>query len=364
MTTVGVDRLLAELVAIESVSGNEAALADFVAAWLTARGIENERLDNSLVARLARRTGPRLLLNSHLDTVPVGAGWTREPFAARWDGERLFGRGANDAKASVAAMLTAFDELARRPAQIAGEVLLALTACEETSNAGMQRVIEHLGLPDGGITGEPTGLEVVRAQSGLAVLNAEWHGKSCHAAHVARVEHVNALHDAARELAELGPWLTLEGAHPLLGASTVALTMLHAGERHNVVPDRALATFDGRLAPPHEAAEVADLLARKLANARISVRSARLRPIETAAEHPLVRAALACAGKPRAVGSSTLSDMALLQGVPCVKCGPGETARSHTPDEFVLRSEVEAGAAFYATVVPASLEALATAAIR
>jgi acetylornithine deacetylase len=140
--------------------------------------------------------------------------------------------------------------------------------------------------------------------------------------------------------------------------------MLHAGERHNVVPDRALATFDARLAPPHRAEEVAELLGARLRGARVSVRSARLRPIETAEDHPLIRAALACAGKSRAVGSSTLSDMALLQGVPCVKCGPGETARSHTPDEFVLRSELEAGVAFYRAVVPAALEALATVGTR
>jgi acetylornithine deacetylase len=98
-----------------------------------------------------------------------------------------------------------------------------------------------------------------------------------------------------------------------------------------------------------------------LPSASIEIHSERLKPVETAAEHPLVRAALNSAGRTAAIGSNTLSDMALLARIPAVKCGPGETARSHTPDEFVLQEELEAGAAFYARLVPAAFEALAQA---
>src|SRR6185436_12543357 len=110
------------------------------AAVLARGGAAVERVGGSLLARIERGAGPRLLLNSHLDTVPVGAGWTRDPLAARWEGERLFGRGSNDAKASAAAMLVALDDFARRATDVRGEVLLALTACEETTNTGMTRV--------------------------------------------------------------------------------------------------------------------------------------------------------------------------------------------------------------------------------
>jgi acetylornithine deacetylase len=104
------------------------------------------------------------------------------------------------------------------------------------------------------------------------------------------------------------------------------------------------------------------LLREVLPGASIEVHSERLKPVETPADHPLVRAALACAGKRAAVGSSTLSDMALLAGIPAVKCGPGETARSHTPDEYVLLDELEAGAACYARLAREGLLALATSA--
>ena len=350
--------LLAELVGIPSESGSEAAAADFTTARLAAAGLDVERVGDSVLARLERGTGPTLLLASHLDTVPVGAGWTRAPLAAAWDGERLYGRGAVDAKASAAAMISAVSSLANA-GDWSGRIWLALTACEETSNAGMGDVLERVLPLDGALVGEPTGLEVARAQSGLAVLIASWSGRACHAAHVERVQHENALLSASADLARTAPYVVLDGEHALLGTSTVVPTVLRAGERHNVVPDRAEAVFDARLAPPHTAADALRALERAMPSAELRVKSERLRPIETPADHALVRAALASAGRERAIGSSTLSDMALLQGVPAVKCGPGESSRSHTPDEYVLAAEVQAGEAFYRAFARAALEVLA-----
>ena len=354
--------LLADLVAIPSVSGAEGPVADRAQAELEGAGVPVERLGHNLLACIGK-SGPRLLLNSHLDTVPVGADWTRDPYAAAWEGDRLYGRGSNDAKASVAAMIEAVITLAAEGG-LEGQVLLALTTCEETKNTGMARVLEHVGMPDGAVTGEPTGLDVVRAQSGLAVLTAQWSGRSCHAAHVAGVEHVNAILEAAGELAGFPVCCTLDGAHPLLGTSTVAVTVLHSGQRHNVVPDRAEAVFDARLAPPHTALDAVRALESRLPKARVGVRSQRLGAVETPEQHPLVQAGLSAAGRSRAVGSHTLSDMALLNGVACIKCGPGVSARSHTADEFVLRGEVEAGAHFYRRFARLALEALSTKEVR
>lgn len=364
MSTDGLAGLLRELVAIESPSGSEAAIAEHVRALLGAWRIDCALVGQSVLAVLDLGRGPRLLYNSHLDTVPIGQGWTEPPIGADWKDGRLFGRGSNDAKASVAAMLWALRDMTMRPraALGSGQILLSLSACEETTNAGMTQVLEHLaprGSIDGGVTGEPTGLEVVRAQSGLAVLVAEWRGRSCHAAHVGRVAHDNALLAAARGLASIDRYLSLPQRHPLLGESTIVPSVLRAGERHNVVPDRAEAVFDARLAPPHGGPDARALLEAALPGAAVTVRSERLKPVETPADHPLVRAALECAGRGAAAGSSTLSDMALLQGIPAVKCGPGQTARSHTSDEFVTWSELDAGARFYSALAPRALQALA-----
>jgi acetylornithine deacetylase len=228
---------------------------------------------------------------------------------------------------------------------------LAFNALEETTNRGMEELLAGWGRPDAAVIGEPTGLEVVNAQSGLAVLEAEWRGSSCHAAHAGRVEHSNALLAAARDLAGFPQCLEVGAPHPQCGASTVAATVLHAGERHNKVPDRALLTLDARLAPGVSSAGALAAVRARLPHAELRVRSDRLAPFETPAAHPLVRAALEAAGRRAPVGSSTMSDMALLRGVPAVKCGPGRTERSHVPDEFVTRDELAAGFRFYARIL-------------
>jgi len=354
--------LLSELVSIESPSGDEGAAADWVGARCEEWGLVYERIGHSVIVRVSHGAGPRLLMNSHLDTVPVGVGWDGNPFDGTWRNGKLVARGANDAKAAAVSMLLAALVHARSNKAPAGELLVALNASEETNNSGMVDVLAHLGFPDeridGAVTGEPTNLEVVRAQSGLGVLEAHWTGRACHAAHVARVENDSALFRAAREVAQLPDWFELDGVHALLGPSTLVCTMLRAGTRHNVVPDSAQAVFDARLAPPHDAQECLALLAERLPSATVTVRSERLRPHETAADHPLVKAALAAAGQSEAVGSSTMSDMALLQGVPAVKCGPGVTARSHTANEWVTEDELIGGCTFYRSLVPAALAAL------
>jgi acetylornithine deacetylase len=355
--SASVHDLLRDLVRTPSVSGDEGALADLVGQWLGRAGIEHRRVGNSVLGRLVLGdgSGPRLLLLSHLDTVPVGTGWTVPALEPEWSAGRLVGRGANDAKASAAAMLWTLASLAREREEASGELVLALTANEETDNSGMRAVLGELGRLDGAVCGEPTGLEVVRAQAGLAILRAEWRGRSCHAAHAARAEHENALLAAAAEVARLPRWLEVGSEHPLLGRSTVVPTVFRSGTRHNVVPDQAELVLDARLAPPQDAARALALLRERLPSAECAILSERLQPIETPEEHPLVQAALRCAGRARALGSMTLSDMALLQGIPAVKCGPGETARSHTPDEFVLAHELAAGADFYRRL---ALEAL------
>lgn len=344
--------LLSELVALPSPSGDERAAADFVVETCGRLGLDVERVGNSVVIGVGR-SGPCVLLASHLDTVPVGEGWTQAAHAGRWQGGVLYGRGASDAKASAVAMLVTAARLAGELEE--GRLVVALNACEETDNSGMRAVLELIARPEAAVVGEPTSLEVVRAQGGLVVLEAEWGGSSCHAAHVADVPHASALAAAVRELAAFGAFRLLEGVHPLLGRSTLVPTVLQSGERHNVVPDRALAVFDARVAPPHGAEDCLSSLRRDLPSAQVRVRSARLAPIETAEEHPLVQLALEAAGKARAVGSKTLSDMALLQGVPAIKCGPGATARSHAPDEYVTRDEFLAGCSFYERLVPALL---------
>lgn len=349
---------LLRLVATPSVSSDEGAAAELVVALAAAHGLRCDRIGHTVRVSVGSTAAaaPRLWLLSHLDTVPVGNGWTAPPYPESWLGDRLIGRGANDAKICGVSMLAA--AIALKDAALPGGLEVVLTAQEETTNTGMADALATFGRPDACICGEPTSLEVVCAQGGLGVLKAEWRGRSCHAAHAATVDHDNALLSAARDLADFPKALPVGAPHPLLGTTTVVAAQLKSGERHNVVPDHAEAIFDARIAPGVTADEVRAAIAKQLPHADVTIRSKRLAAVETSPDHPVVRAALSASGKRAAIASRTLSDMAFLPGVPAVKCGPGATARSHTPDEYVTRAELLAGIEFYTRAAPAILAAL------
>jgi acetylornithine deacetylase len=356
-------QLLAEMVSRPSPSGQESKLTDWLEVEFQGRPFAVTRLGDSLLCTFQGSEGPTLLCHSHHDTIAAGAGWSADPCAGWWGEGRLVGLGANDAGASVVSMVCALEHLASM-GEVAGTVHVALCAQEETTNAGMAAVIDHLeasgSSPDGAICGEPTGLEVVRAQSGLVVLLARWSGKSCHAARALSVPHDNALLAAAREVSGLPPVLVLGEEHQLLGPSTIVPAAFTSGDAHNRIPDRAELLLDARLAPPHDAAECVRQLNARLPSAEIVVKSDRLVAVETAADHPLVIAALEAADRDEAIGSATMSDMALLSGVPCIKCGPGRSERSHTPDEFVTEDELLEGVRFYTHAISSCLDALAS----
>jgi acetylornithine deacetylase len=357
MDPQALQELAQQLVRIPSLSGSEHGIADFCTDWFAERGLQAERLEQTLVLRVPGGPGPRLLLNTHYDTVPAGDRWENDPWDVVWEAGRLTGLGANDAKGCVAAMMMATVQLAQQ-GELQGELILSLHQEEETNNRGMELVRDHIGPVDLAITGEPTSCEVIRSQSGLAVFVLTWEGKACHAAHISRVEHTNAMLVAAAELAQWKAPFLLPGEHELLGPSTLSPTVMNSGARHNLIPDAAEVVFDARLAPPHDADECVRILAQAFPKAHIRVRSKRLGAKDTAADHSLVKEALQVLGLEAAIGSNTLSDMALLPGVPAIKCGPGDTVRSHTAGEFITAEELQRGAEFYAQVIPRVLRAL------
>ncbi|HET7041592.1 MAG TPA: M20/M25/M40 family metallo-hydrolase, partial [Gemmatimonadales bacterium] len=236
------------ITAIRSVSGEEAALADFLGDLLRRNRVPVARLGASLLATVGE--GPVLLFDTHLDTVPPAAGWTRDP----WDVEvvegRVYGLGANDAKASVAAMTAAF--LAFREADLPFTLALALVEGEETRGTGTEAVLAELARrgtpPEAAVVGEPTGLDIAIAQKGLMVLELVARGEACHAANAAALGAANAARRLARDLVALEA-LDLGAPHPRLGPVTVEPTQLRAGTARNVVPGEATALLDVRTTP-------------------------------------------------------------------------------------------------------------------
>lgn len=337
------------LVGIPSVSGSEGPIADWMERWLTERGAKVERLGATLLTTVGE--GPVVLFDTHLDTVPPAAGWTGDPFTPRLEGGRVIGLGANDAKASVAAMAAAFVAFLADPPPFT--LALALVEAEETRSVGTESVLAHLratGRPPAmAVIGEPTGLHLAVAQKGLLVLELMAHGEACHAAHAAKLGAANAARRLARDLVALEA-LDFGPPHPWLGATTLEPTVVRAGEARNAVPAHASAILDVRTTPALDPREVVARV-EALVQGEVRVASARLAPQETPAGSAVLAAARAARPEARTYGSATLSDWALLDGVPAVKCGPGESERSHTADEYVLEAEVLDGARFYAELV-------------
>ena len=338
--------LLQRLIATPSLSGNEEGTAEIIAAELAERGVEVRRHHNNVwaLSRGYDATKPTLMLNSHQDTVKPSAAYTRNPFEPTIEDGRLYGLGSNDAGASLVALLTTFCnnyDTSDAPYNL----LLALTAEEENmGERGMRSFLPHLreeGVKVNMVlVGEPTSMEVATAERGLVVLDCVAHGKSGHAA---RNEGENAIYKAMCDIEKLRNY-RFEHTSEQLGDIKISVTQITAGTQHNIVPDECRYVVDVRTTDVYSNEEVVALLQSAI-EGEAKPRSTRVRASAIALDHPLVRAA-------RAIGrktfiSPTTSDRAIMQGLAALKMGVGESARSHTANEYVLLSEIEEGIAIY-----------------
>ncbi|MDO7854243.1 M20 family metallo-hydrolase [Hymenobacter convexus] len=328
--------LLIRLIKTPSFSREEAGTATLIEEFLTAHSVTVKRRQNNVwaVSRHFDARKPTVLLNSHHDTVKAGAGWKYNPFGAVLEGDKLTGLGSNDAGASAVSLLATF--LYFQDKQAAFNLICAITAEEEISGAnGIRSVLPEFGKIDLGIVGEPTGMNLAIAEKGLIVLDATAHGKSGHAA---RDEGENALYKALDDI----QWLRgfqFPRVSPLLGPVKITVTQISAGTQHNVVPDRCQFVIDVRTNELYQNQEIVDFLRGKL-QSEILPRSTHLNSSRISDNHPLIKKGMVM-GK-TTYGSPTLSDQSMMP-FETVKIGPGESARSHTPDEFILVSEIQAG---------------------
>ena len=340
---------LRDLVAIPSISGNEAGAAEFVAEYARRAGLDVAHDETSVRVSVGdEAAGPTLVLASHLDVVPPGDGWTRDPFVPVIEGDRLYGRGSGDAKASVSAMIHALIDFAQQGTARKGRLLAVFTYGEETRNATMPAAVARAGRLDAAIVGEPTNLQLAIAQRGLMMVDLVARGDQHHAGYAAAGHHPNAITALARALVQLDG-VVAERVHPVLGITTATPTMLEAGVSRNVTPPLARAVLDVRSTPlwPHDELEAA--LVERL-SCEVIVTSNRLVPCETPAGSRLLAAAQRAAPTATSYGSPTCSDWCFLRHLDVIKAGPGTSRRSHTPDEFVDLPEVTAARVFYAKV--------------
>jgi acetylornithine deacetylase len=342
--------LLKDLIATPSFSREEERTAALIKDFLITHGITAEQHLNNVYARNKYYSAekPTLLLNSHHDTVKPNKGYTLDPFQPIVLDEMLFGLGSNDAGGCLMALLAVFIHYYDKT-DLAYNIVFAATAEEEISgHNGIECLLPKLGNIDCAIVGEPTQMHMAVAEKGLLVLDAVAKGI---AGHAARQEGVNALYIAMDDIQRIRN-LTFDKESPLLGPVKITATVIDTENKaHNVIPAHCHFVIDCRVNERYTFEEILTLLRGEL-KSELTPRSLRMRPSAIPREHPLVQAGTAIGRN--CYGSPTTSDKALMP-FPALKMGPGDSARSHTADEYILLEEIREGIRIYIELLDAFL---------
>jgi acetylornithine deacetylase/succinyl-diaminopimelate desuccinylase family protein len=341
-----VAELTAQLVAIESINpdlgvggSGEMELARFVAGWCERAGLETALSEpvagRPNVVAIARGSGNgrSLMLNAHMDTVGV-AGMT-DPFVARLEAGRLYGRGAGDMKGSLAACMLVTAEVARRG--LSGDLILTAVADEEVASVGTEAVAASLQA-DAAIVTEPTDMRVAVAHRGFVHLEIETTGR---AAHGSRPDlGIDAIAKMGRVLVgmeELDRRLRASPTHPYLGSGSVHASLVEGGQEYSSYPARCVVQAERRTIPG-ESVELAEREIQEIIDGAAAADSALTgavralasrEPFEVEEDSAVVTTLLQCAtsvmgSEPEVVGVPFWADSALLAtaGIPTVIFGP------------------------------------------
>lgn len=335
--------LLKEMISTPSHSREEEMLADIVFNFIKNKIISCNinRINNNIwvVNKNFDSSRPTILLNSHIDTVKPVEGWQRNPYSPEEEDDTIYGLGSNDAGASVVALLAAFRILNEKEEKY--NLIYSVSAEEEVSGKnGMESLIKELPKIDFAIVGEPTNMQPAAAEKGLMVLDCTVKGVSGHAA---RNEGVNAIYKAIKIVDAIKEF-SFEKSSPLLGEVKMTVTGINAGTQHNVIPDRCSFMVDVRPNGMYSNIEILEILKTEFPDCEIIPRSTRLNSSSIDISHPFIRRCEMLGKKP--FGSPTLSDQALIP-YPSVKIGPGDSARSHTADEYIRCYEIREAIELY-----------------
>ena len=356
--------LLKQLIATPSFSKEEDRTALIIRDFLVLRKVEVHRLMNNIWVRNQEfdYSKPTILLNSHHDTVKPNKGYTIDPFSPIEKDGKLFGLGSNDAGGALVSLIVTFLHFHKKE-DLKYNLVLAATAEEEISgNNGIEALLKSpqflhsVRQPDSptfpdwcGIVGEPTEMQMAVAERGLMVLDCIAPGK---AGHAARNEGENAIYNAIRDISWFNSF-QFDKRSDLLGPVKMTVTSIQTENKaHNVVPAECSYIVDARINELYSFDEVLQVM-RNNVRSEIKPRSTRLRSSSIPLEHPLVKAGSSF-GR-RYYGSPTTSDKALMP-FPTLKIGPGDSARSHTADEYIYVSEIKEGIDLYIKMLSQMVE--------
>ncbi|MFZ9694436.1 MAG: M20/M25/M40 family metallo-hydrolase [Chitinophagaceae bacterium] len=356
-------RLLQLLISTPSFSKEEDRTATILEEFLQQQGVTPYRVGNNVYAIGAQfdASKPCLLLNSHHDTVRPNPHYTKDPFQALLEEDRLYGLGSNDAGGPLVSLIATFLFFENKK-DLPFNIVLAATAEEEISGKEgiedllqQETFIQHTQgcfLPNNlhpqtaAIVGEPTLLQMAVAERGLMVLDVLVKGKPGHAA---REEGDNAIYKAM-EVIQFFKTHSFAKISPLLGSNKMSVTVIHTENKaHNVIPAECQLVVDTRINELYSFDEVLQEIKQQLpAMVEMTPRSTRLRSSKIEMDHPLVKAGIQLGLS--SYGSPTTSDKALIP-FPALKLGPGDSARSHGANEWIGVQEINQGIDLYIDLI-------------
>lgn len=334
-------QILMSLLNIPSLSKQEDDAATFLENFFRKEAIAFSRTGNNIIVRnlCFDENKPIILLNSHIDTVKPGKNWTFPPFNATEVKDKIYGLGSNDAGASLVSLLAAFLYFYSKP-NLSYNLVFAATAEEEISGAnGIASILSHIGKIDLAIVGEPTQMQMAIAEKGLLVIDCVAKGKTGHAA---RNEGENAIYIALKDIQKIESGM-FDKKSDILDEVKATVTIIEGGFQHNVVPDKCKFTIDVRTNELYSNQEALDIIQSSL-RSECKARSLRLNSSRIETGHPIVKR-----GEELGLttfGSPTLSDQALMPFT-SIKIGPGNSARSHTENEYIYKQEIKDGITTY-----------------
>ena len=334
--------LLQQLIATPSFSKEEEKTAALIENFLLNKNIPAKKYLNNVwaVNQYFDEGKPTILLNSHHDTVKPNSQYSRDPFMPAIEDEKLFGLGSNDAGGCLVSLLASFCYFYERK-DLKYNLLFAASAEEEISGAnGIESLLKQLGKIDCAIVGEPTQMQMAVAERGLMVLDCIASGK---AGHAARNEGENAIYKALKDI-EWFKNFQFSKVSSLLGPVKMNVTVIETENKaHNVVPAHCKFVADIRVNELYSFEEVLETIKKNISS-NATPRSCRIRSTSIALDHPLIKAGLQL--NRTYYGSPTTSDKALMF-FPALKMGPGDSARSHSANEYIYIHEINEGIDLY-----------------
>jgi acetylornithine deacetylase len=333
--------LLKKLISTPSISREESATADIMQQYLIDKGFTPVRKENNVWAySFISDKLPTILLDSHHDTVKPVSSWTLDPFQPIEKDGKLYGLGSNDAGASLVCLLMTFLHYAKQPDRPYNLVFSASAEEEVSGKRGMEIIVPELGKIDLAIAGEPTKMQMAVAEKGLLVLDCKAIGKTGHAA---RNEGINAIYLALEDIEWFRTYQFPEKSD-VLGPVKMSVTMINAGTQHNVVPPECTYVVDVRTNEFYSNQKALDIIRGQVKNTQVTPRSTHLNSSQISVDHPIVKRGLELGLS--YFGSPTSSNQ-MLMPFTSIKIGPGDSARSHSADEYVYLEEIEKGIELY-----------------